>query len=578
MPQFRILYIEKSDEMGVDRMLGRDVFLSALREYGVKYLFGNPGTTELPVMDGLVDYPDIEYILALHEDIAVGMAAGYAQATGKPGVVNLHVAPGLAHGLGNIYDAYKAGVPLIITAGQHESRLAIQEPALWGDLVSMVKPYTKWCWEVQKVEELPIALQRAFKVAMTEPRGPVFLSLPGDVMMQEVDAKPLPLTTIRQRNTPAREDLELAGELLLKANNPVFLIGDRVGRMNAVEETVRLAELTGAKVYGEHQSSGYNFPYRHPQHLGRCLPNGPFIRTILADADVVLMLGISSQAPLLYFAEPLVGETAKVIHIDCSEWELAKNMHVDCAILADIKSTIAALNRFLDGKISTQTEVAAAIGQRRHAIEQLKQERFRQLQKEAADTKDQVPLSPAFVMEQLNRFLDDRTFVVDESVTTGRYVHSYLDIRRPNSLISLKGGGLGYGMPAALGAQLARPDERVVAIIGDGSALYYIQSLWNAAKYQLPVVFLIVNNTSYMILKGGLQRMNGSAAQKGVYPGMDLVGPEVDLTACARSFGVEAIRAEKPEELQHALQHAFSERRPILIDCVIDRTVKVFLQ
>lgn len=558
-------------------MLGRDIFLQTLRDYGVKYLFGNPGTTELPIMDGLPNYPEIEYILALHEDIAVGMAAGFAQASGLPAVVNLHVTPGLAHGLGNIYDAYKAGIPLIVTAGQHDSSLAIQEPALAGDMLSMVKPFTKWCWEVHKGEELAVALQRAFKVANTHPQGPVFISLPSDVMLQEVAAAPLPLSVIRQNAAASAEDLQQVAQMLLHADKPMMLVGDQVGRSEAIPEIITLAETIAAEVLGEHQSSGLNFPYTHPQFVGRCLPNGPFIQNNFADADVIVLIGVSSQAPLLYFSEPLFNKKSRLIQLDCNPWELAKNSYVDIAILADIKPSLCELNRLLETQVNASGSGSKII-ERRQKIHAKKQQIAAALSEDLEQTWNQVPLSPSRLMHELNKFLNEKTFVVDESVTSGRYVHGYLDLNRANSLISLKGGGLGYGMPAALGAQLARQDERVVAIIGDGAALYYIQALWNAARYKLPVIYIIVNNTSYMILKGGLQRMNGPAAANGVYPGMDITNPAVDLVTCANSFGVEALQIKNPKDIAPALEHAFSVERPILLDCVIDRTVKVYLQ
>lgn len=571
-------------------MRGRDVVLEAFRKYNVRYIFGNPGTTELPMMDGLVNYPDIEYVLGLHEDTAVGMAAGYAQAAGTVGVVNLHITPGLAHGLGNIYDAYRAGVPLVVTAGQHDSRLAIQEPALAGDLVNMVKPFTKWSYEVHQAEELPIALQRAFKLAQTAPTGPVFLSLPNNVMMQETNVSPLDLTHIEQTSEISQSVADKAAKWLMEAQNCVVIVGDRVGQTDAVSETVELCEQIAAKVYGEHQSSGFNFPYTHPLFFGRGLPNGPYLKEILSGADVVLLLGVTSQAPLLYFAEPVFGDETKVIQVDVSEWELGKNAHAHCAILADLKAAVKAIGESVRRQLSlsdSQQETGSSgqadalrsrIEQRRTDLAGLQEKRQKELQDALTADWESQPISPARVVAELAQVLPKDAFVVDESVTSGRYVHSYLPMSRPNSLISLKGGGLGYGIAAAMGAQLARPNERVVATIGDGSALYYIQSLWTAAKYNLPVVYVILNNQSYMILKGGLQRMNGPAAQKGIFPGMDIVGPSVDFAACARSFGVEGIRVEDPDELQAALQKALAANRPVLLDVVIDGTIKPFLQ
>jgi benzoylformate decarboxylase len=557
------------------KMLGRDFLLETLRSYDVQYLFGNPGTTELPLMDGLVNYPDIEFILGLHEDIVVGMAAGYAQATGKPGVVNLHAAPGLAHGLGNIYDAYRAGIPLVVTAGQQDSRLAPQEPGLWGDLVTMVKDYTKYSWEVKRVEELPIVLHRAFKMALTHPMGPVFISLPPDVMWQDIQASPIPLTTLAVETRGDLKAIEEAAELIRTANNPIFVAGDRVDRVGAVDELVSLSELVGCAVYQEHQSASMNFPYAHSQFLGRFLPNGPMIKQTLMDSDVVVFFGVISQAPLLYFDKPLISEGTKVIFIDSNEWEIGKNMYVDVPILANPKTVLQELTALIQQNATESDHQKFA--SKKEATIAVRSKKDEERRAELEQSRHAIPLSPALLMDELNQLLPEDAFIVDESVTTGRYVHSFLQLKRPGSLIALKGGGLGYGMPAALGAQLGRPNERVVSIIGDGSSLYYIQALWNAARYKLPVIYIIANNTSYMILKGGLLSIKGESAKAGAFPGMDISDPEVDFVAVAQGFGIEAMRVEKPDEVRPALEAAFAKRRPILLDVRINREVKPFL-
>lgn len=553
-------------------MLGRDLVLQAFREYGVEYLFGNPGTTELPLMDGLVHYRDIEFIVSLHEDICVGMAAGYAQATGKPGVVNLHAAPGVGHGFGNIYNAYRAGVPMVITAGNQDTRHAIQEPQLSGEIVPLVQNYTKWSYEIRSVSELPVALHRAFKMATTDPMGPVFLSFPSDILWQEIDQPPIPLTHVH-KSRGSREAIEQAAQLILKGTNPVIIAGDRIDATDSMAAVVRLAESVGAKVYAEHQSSALNFPYDHPQFQGRMLPNGSYIQQALAEADPVIYIGPLSHAPLMYFNQLMVGKTP-IIAIDNSEWQLGKNQYIDAAILGDPGLVAHDVTDRIE-QIATP-EHLRTFGERKLAAEQLHTARELELIQQAEANKNYYPLSPAVVMHKLKQALPNSAFVVDESVTSGPYVHNYLTQKHPRTLIALKGGGLGYGMPAALGAQLGRPDHRVVAVIGDGSALYYIQSLWNAAKHKLPVVYVIMNNQSYMVLKGSLLNINGEAAKHGFFPGMDLTEPAVDFPRLAEGFGIESLVIQKAEELEDAYRYAFQERRPILLDVRIDPTVKVF--
>ena len=556
-------------------MLGRDLVLQTFREYGVKYLFGNPGTTELPLIDGLVHYPEIEYILALHEDIAVGMAMGYAQATGKPGVVNLHVAPGTAHGLGNLYEAWRSNVPLVVTAGQHDLRLAVQEPGLWGNMLNMVRDVTKWSWEVTRVEELQVVLQRAFKEALTHPQGPVFLSLPVDVMWQETDRLPLPLTEIRQLHFADPQSVEEAARMICQARNPVLVVGDRVSQTGAVDAVIRLAELIGAPVYQEHMSAGLNFPFHHPQFAGNFPPNGPYIARVYAEADLVVWLGVTSQAPLLYYDKPLVQPGVPVIAVDLDPRQIGKNMHVDLPILGNPRAVLESWTAWIGEHASPAERERFAAAKTRL---QEKSARFTARKaEELAAASRQNPLSPAVVMAELNRFVDDRFILVDESVTTGGFVNRYLSLARPGSRYALKGGGLGYGMAAALGVQLGRPDERVVAVVGDGSSLYYVQALWDAARYRLPVIFLIANNTSYMILKGGLMSIQGESARRGVFPGMDLDQPPVDMVKLAASFGIEAFQIENAEQLAAALKEAFSHRKPYLLNVMIERTPRPVL-
>ncbi|WP_304459379.1 thiamine pyrophosphate-binding protein [Alicyclobacillus sendaiensis] len=561
-------------------MLGRDLVISALEAYGVEYIFGNPGTTELPLVDALSNHKTIKYVLSLHEDISVGMAAGYAQATGKAGVLNLHVTPGLAHGLGNIYNAFRSQVPLIVTAGQYDNRIGLQEPALWSELTTFVKPFTKWAWTVHQVEELPLALHRAFKVALTEPRGPVFLALPSTVLMQDTNLSPIPLTHVHQETTPSIEVLQAVSDKLMNAISPVIIVGDRVGRSNAVQEVIELAHKWGIKVYGEHPSSGFSFPYSDPYFFGRCLPSGPYLQDIFAEVDLVILIGATIQPALNLFPRLLTNDSSQVIHIDCDEWEIGKNINVDLAIHAGIKSTLSALNSLLDTIITSHhrsSEVRQQILQRQASIEMEQEQRQRQLRSQIDLSLKQKSLTPLQVILEIERQLKGlETIIVDESVTSGKFVHNFLAVERENSFISLKGGGLGYGMPAALGAQLGRPSERVIAIIGDGSSLYYIQSLWNASKYNLPVIFIVINNRSYMIVKSALAKMDGLSVKNNIYLGADIIEPEIDFVKCANAFGIKAFRVDSVSELNNALEHCLNVPESFLIDCVVDNAINPY--
>ncbi|QQK80279.1 thiamine pyrophosphate-binding protein [Salicibibacter cibi] len=404
----------------------------------------------------------------------------------------------------------------------------------------------------------------------------MFLSFPSDIMWKESDAETLPLTDISTNIRGDREAIKAATKSILEASNPVILAGDRIGSTNSISSLVALSELTGAQVYVEHQSAELNFPYTHQHFGGRCLPNGSFIKKVLSEADLVIFAGVISQAPLLYFDEPLVEKGTKRIAIDNSEWQIGKNMHVDIPILGHPHEVLKEIVDETKQHASNENVRTFDITRKRTLAKH--RQRTEDLQRQLEESQENDILTPAQVIHELNQHLPENALIVDESVTSGQYVHDYLQLEKPKSFIGLKGGGLGYGMPASLGAQLGRPDQRVVNIIGDGSSLYYIQAIWNAAKHRLPVVFFVINNASYMILKGGLVNMDGEAAKKNFFPGMDLTGPSIDFVSVAKGFGVDAVKVENEEELTTALQQAFSANKPMLLDVTVDSTVKVFLK
>lgn len=557
-------------------MTGAQAMYEMMVRKGVRYVFGNPGTTELPLMDQFAARDEISYILALHEDSALGVAAGFAEATGRAAVVNLHTNPGLAHALGNLYNAYRAGTPLVVTAGQQDTRSMIDEPLLYADMLELARQHTKWAWEVRHASEIPAALARAFRLAETAPTGPVFVSLPVNTMEESAEMGMPPDTEIGPRVRGDRAKIEEAARLLAMARNPVIIAGDGCARSSAVSKVVELAETIAARVHAEPLNSLLTFPTGHPLYGGPLFPNAAQSAALLEGADVILIIGVSNLAPLVYTGARMIPAAARLIQINMDERELGKNYPAEVAILADPRSAVEELIEILTPAMSGAA--SEAVARRRELITaHISNARAKFIEQSCASPED-APMSPGFVAGEMRRAAASDAVLVDESVTSTAFVRTMFELSEPNSYFYAKGGSLGLGLPAAVGVKLAMPDRQVLCAVGDGSALYSIQALWTAAHYKLAVVFVVFNNASYMILKGGLIAMRGAAAARGRFVGMDITEPEIDFIALAGSMGVAARRVARAAELRGALDWALNESGPTLLDVAIARDVRSVLR
>ncbi|MCZ6872390.1 MAG: thiamine pyrophosphate-binding protein [bacterium] len=547
---------------------GRQAFLEILQAAGTNYIFGNPGTTELPLMDILVDYPDMHYMLTLQEGVAMAMADGYAMASGKLGVVNVHVAPGLGNAMGMLYDATKTAAPLLVTAGQQDGRYALSEPILWGDLVRMVESMTKWAYQIERVEDLPQALRRAIKVATTPPTGPVFLSLPMDIMMAEanLDVTPPPLIGPRIRGDLAH--MQRAADLLLQANHPLIIAGDEVAKSQALDELVIVAEALGAPVFSETLPNTTNFPSDHPLYQGALVRTQQGVRAALQDADVVFTVGADMFTMSLYSDLEPLPPAVTLICLNIDPWEIGKNHPVDVAILGDPKATLAEFAPMLHDRLTSAQKTNAQ--QRLEIFRQAKAEAIARLYEQATEEADKQPMSPLVMNKTIADAVPDDIVIVDESITSGQALCTFLPRCQPRDYLGLKGGGIGWGLPATMGASLAHPNRHTLGLIGDGSAMYTIQGLWTAARYNLRSIFVICNNGQYLILKRRLHAYDGPAAKTETYIGIDLVKPAIQFVQLAKAMGVHAERTERPSDLRQALQDAMQRQGPTLIDVPLE--------
>src|SRR5919202_1703392 len=550
---------------------GKRAFLELLKQEGVDTIFGNPGTTELPLMDVLAVEQGIRYVLALQEAAVMGMADGYAQASGRLAVVNLHVAPGLGNALGMLYDAQKAGAPILVTAGQHDQSFTLTEPILWGDLPTIARPFVKWASEVRRLADLPRAVHRAAKTALAPPTGPVFLSLPADVLNAEAELDLGAPTRIAPGLRGDRQAVEAAAELLAKAERPLVIAGDIVAQSGAHAELARLAELIGAPVYLESIPSTASFPSSHPLYRGAMTRLAPAIREVLERHDLLFSVGGDLFTLSLPSDVEPVPPGLPILHLDADPWELGKNDAAAVAILGDPKHTLPELVEMISAR--ADPDFAARAARRREAAGAAAASERDKLRERARSLAEARPVQALALLQAIAETLPADAVVVEEAISSGAGLRQLLRGDDAKSFFGLRGGGIGWGLPAAVGVKLAQPERPVIAIVGDGSAMYTCQALWTAAHEGLNIAFVILNNGSYRILKQRTKALRGYAEQTGTYVAMDLNDPPIDFLALARSFGLRAKRAETVAEAVQALRGALDGAGPTLIDVALDPSI-----
>ena len=549
-------------------MRGGQVFMDALVAHGVDAIFGNPGTTENPLLDRLLDYPDINYYVALHESVAVSAASFYAQASGKTGVVNLHVAPGLGNAIGMMYGALKAQSPLVVTAGQQDTRMRLRAPLLSHDLVAMAQPVTKWSAEPQSANEISLTMQRAFRIANTHPKGPVFVALPVNVMEEKTALHASHSGEIHPAAAPAGDDLDNIAEQLVTARHPVIVAGDDIARTGAFEELIALAEQLGAPVYREGLRCQLSFPNRHPNYRDRIPFDTASLRKLFDQHDVALLLGGQFFEELWFDPGEFTPGKTRFIQLEESEAQLSRNFPLALGLVGNLKLALAGVNiRLARAGDSTQRVADKRQAELKEQHNSLQQAWLKRLKTQW----DANPMTPARALYEIARNLPQNGIVVDESITASLDTTAAFEFKQPGDYYAGRGGGIGQGVAGALGAQIAHPEKRVVALSGDGSAMYSIQALWSAAHHNLPIVFVILSNREYRVLKHNIDvyRQRFDVMSNKPYPHMDLSHPELGFTDMAQGMGVSAETVTEAEDLPAALERAFSENRPALLDVIV---------
>ncbi|MDP6831823.1 MAG: thiamine pyrophosphate-binding protein [Alphaproteobacteria bacterium] len=543
---------------------GRSAFLALLKDEGVTRLFGNPGTTELPIMHAMTEQTDISYVLGLQEAIVVAMADGYARASGQIAAVNVHVAPGLGNAMGALYTAKFSGSPLIVTAGQQEQGHGLMEPLLYAPLVPIAAPMVKWAVEVTRLEDLPRIMRRAAKVAMTPPTGPVFISLPGDILNMEAAIDMGQSTRVDTAVRPSDSTLEQLTGRLLGAQRPVIIAGHEIVASDAFAEAAQLAEMLGAPVYQQTVNDGAHFPSEHPAFMGSLNRNQAYVRDVLAPHDLVICLGSDLLRMSVYSpVDPLPADLA-VVQIGHRDWEMGKNHAVEMALRADVKETVSALLPVLAARggqeLRNRAEASLADLAGRNWSAQREEQRAK-----VAAMATASPIEPEWLMLRLAELLPEDGIVVDEGIVSSYSLLKFLAIRDRYGYFSNASGGIGWGVAAALGIQVAQPDRRVVAVLGDGSSMYSIQALWTAAHLKLPITFIIANNGGYRIIKERLLSFHGNDE----FIAMDFKDPAIEFADLARSLGMKAERIETGAAFETAFQAADARDGPVLLEVIV---------
>ena len=549
-------------------MTGKQALLEMLKAEGVEFIFGNPGTSEGPIIDMLGDYPELRYILTLQESVAVGMGESYARATGKASFVSLHVDSGLANGIALMLDAYNTGTPMVVTSANYDIRKTTEGLT---DLAELARPVTKWSVQLTHPDQIPGAIRRAFNAANSHPKGPVYVGFTANALEGSGDMNIIPSQPVFDEPRPNPEGIKAAADLLMRADRSIMMVGDWVSDDGAMNKAVDLAELLGLPVYGS-RAAEVAFPTNHPQFLGTLSLRMSDQRSILERADLVLAIGMDAFEELFYWGDVILNRETKLIHIDPVAGKVGKSEPTDVGIVAHCGLAIDELINQITPMLTPESK--QAISNRVKLISDESHESKKSFQRSVEDKWDGKPITPARMMFELSNALPENAIVVDDSLSNRAMFRHYFQASERGDIRGVRGGSIGGGIGATMGTQCANPERPVFGVIGDGSAMMTIQGLWTAANDNIPCIFVICNNGMYRIL-----RTNFNIYQKDVLglsetSGENLLYSEFatpfDMAAIANSMGVHGERIIEPSEIKPAVDRAVAAGKPALLDIIID--------
>ena len=549
---------------------GHHAILRQFLADGMQVMFGNPGTVEQGFLDALSDVPEMRYILTLQESVAVLMADGYARATRRPTLVQIHSSPGLGNAIGALYQAYRGHAPLVVIGGDAGIRYQAMDAQMAADLVGMARPVTKWATMVQDPHSLLRVLRRAVKIAATPPMGPVYVCLPQDVLDAPASEAVFPTSLPITRAVPEGSQLRQPAAALAAAERPMFYVGDGIAYSRAQEALARLAELVGAQVY-EADAGEVNMRHDHPLYQGSTGHMfGAQSLPITQQGDVNLICGTYVLPEVFPELGAIFAPDSTAIHVDLNAYEIAKNHQVDFGFVADPQLTLIALADAVEAVLTSEQRSAAHARMERIGATKAAR-RAAQLEDDRAQ-RAVVPLRMAVFAEALQQRIGSDALIFDEALTNSPPISRYVQPQRTGDYFLTRGGSLGVGFPGAIGVKVAHPNRTVVGFSGDGGAMYTIQALWSAVRHQLDVKFVVCNNHSYKLLQlNVLAYWQELGIAPRPYPlSFDLSRPDIQFADLARAMGADGVRVERPEEIGPAIERMLAHQGPFLIDLVLE--------
>ena len=546
-------------------MSGKQAVLEMLKAEGIEYIFGNPGTSEGPLIDMLGDYPEFKYIMALQESVAMGMGESFARSTEKTSFVSLHVDSGLANGIALMLDALNTGTPMVVTSANYDSR-KINETKT--DLAELVRPVTKWAVELDLPDQIPSVLRRAFNEANSHPKGPVYVGFTANALEGIADMNIVPSGKVHDEVIPSPSGILEAANLLTKAKNPALMVGDRVSDDNAISESVSIAELLGMAVF-QSRGAEVSFPTTHPQYQGMHSLRSQESRESLKEFDVILTVGMDTLDELFYWGDVILDESQKLIHIDPIPGRVGRSEPTDVGIISNCKTGLAELitevSKTVDQIIvnTRKSQVISDALSQKEAYEESVKEKW-----------NSTPMSPARMMYELSNAIPKNSIVVDDSISNRAAMRHYFPATERNDIRGVRGQSIGGGVGATMGTQCAFPDRPVFGVLGDGSTMMTVQGLWTAANDKIPCIFVICNNGMYRVLKTNFNVYQKEILNEPEPAGDNLLYSDFvtpfNLCTIAEGMGLHSERVTDPNEIAGAVDRALASGGPALLDIVID--------
>ena len=559
-------------ESGSKERTASQAYLEVAAAHGIDYVFGLPGTSGQEFIGTIADQEKIRFILALHETCVVSMADGYARVSGRPALAQVSTFPGTANAVGALYDAFRDRSPVVVTSTHVDTRIMGRDSHTEGqDLIELTKQFTKWSCEIHRADRIPEILNRAFKVASTPPRGPVYLSLPSNLLAEPVAVKNPEAGRFRivPRMAGDPQALKDAARFLAEAKRPLIIAGSGVATAGGTGELVKLAEMVAAPVVMEPRYSFLSFPTSHPYSFQIPERQVSFKLPQWGEPDLIFAVGCRLIREYRYLTEPVIRPGTRCVHIEEDPWEIGKLFPVDLGIVADAKSALSSLIEIFPA-FSDRSD-GGRRAERLQCLKKAKEEARAELEKRVRDGWDGTPISAARLVRAMDKLLERDALIVNESPTSKDILMSNFQFTPGRSYFSNSSAGyLGWGLGAGIGAQLASSGRRVVACLGDGSSMFGIQGLWTLAKYRIPLLVIVFNNRAYMAVKNqfrGPEEKVRVAAELGA----ELVGPDLNFARLADCFGIFGQRVEEPEGIEPALKRAMEQSGPAVVDVVISQ-------